>query len=42
MYKVSCVHATEHWCSVKISGPGLSSAITGTDPLKDNRKLVIC
>ena len=42
IYKVSCVYATEHRCGVKISGPGLSSAITGTDPIKDNKKLVVC
>ena len=28
-YKVSCEHATEHRCGIKISGPGLSYHITG-------------
>ena len=42
IYKVSCVYATEHRCGIKISGPGLSSAITGTDPIKDNKKLLAC
>lgn len=38
-HKCCCVHATEHRCAIKITGPGLSSNITSTDPLKDNLKL---
>lgn len=38
-YKCCCVHATEHRCAIKITGPGLSSKITSTDPLKDSLKL---
>jgi 2,3-bisphosphoglycerate-independent phosphoglycerate mutase len=41
-YKVACQYATEHRCGIKVSGPGLTSLITGTDPLKDNRQLVKC
>ena len=36
------MHATEHRCGILISGPGLSSQITGTDPLKDNLPLINC
>ena len=39
---VKCMHATEHRCGVLISGPNLSSQITGTDPLKDNLPLISC
>jgi 2,3-bisphosphoglycerate-independent phosphoglycerate mutase len=39
---VKCMHATEHRCGITVSGPGLSSLITGTDPLKDNLPLVKC
>jgi len=35
-YKVSCSHATEHRCGIKVSGPGLSYHISGQDPLHDN------
>lgn len=35
-------YATEHRCSVRVRGPHLSNAITGNDPLKDNRKIVMC
>lgn len=38
-YKLTCVHATEHRCAIKISGKGLSSRITSTDPLKDGKFL---
>ena len=38
-YKVSCEHATEHRCGIKVSGPGLSYHISGQDPLKDNKPL---
>jgi 2,3-bisphosphoglycerate-independent phosphoglycerate mutase len=34
--------ATEHRCGLKVSGPNLSSLITGTDPLKDNLKILHC
>ncbi|KAK9841920.1 hypothetical protein WJX84_012378, partial [Apatococcus fuscideae] len=32
-------YATEHRCGVVVRGPGLSDAITGTDPLRDNLPL---
>lgn len=35
-YKVTCKWATEHRVGVKVTGPKLTNAITGTDPLKDN------
>ena len=38
-YKLTCVHATEHRCAIKISGKELSSRITSTDPLKDGKFL---
>jgi len=38
-YKVTVLHATEHRCGVKISGPNLSSEITDTDPIHDNKLL---
>ncbi len=38
-YKCCCVHATEHRCAIKITGPNLSSKITSTDPLKDGLRL---
>lgn len=41
-HTISCMHATEHRCGIKVSGPNLSSQITGTDPLKDNLQLVNC
>jgi 2,3-diphosphopglycerate-independent phosphoglycerate mutase len=41
-YKVKVRYATEHRCGVCVSGPGLSDGITGTDPLKDNLKLLEC
>jgi 2,3-diphosphopglycerate-independent phosphoglycerate mutase len=37
---VSVRYATEHRCGVVVRGPGLTDAITGTDPLKDNRPLL--
>jgi 2,3-bisphosphoglycerate-independent phosphoglycerate mutase len=37
-----CKHATEHRCGITISGPRLSSNITGTDPLKDNLPRLHC
>jgi 2,3-diphosphopglycerate-independent phosphoglycerate mutase len=39
---VECMYATEHRCGIKVSGPRLSSLITGNDPLKDNLPLVKC
>ncbi len=41
-YAVQCEYATEHRCGLKVTGKGLSSQITGTDPLKDNKKLLEC
>jgi 2,3-diphosphopglycerate-independent phosphoglycerate mutase len=39
---VECQYATEHRCAIKVSGPRLSSLITGNDPLKDNLPIVRC
>ncbi len=39
-YTVKTKHATEHRIGLKISGPGLSNDITGTDPLVDNLELL--
>ena len=36
-HSIEVKYATEHRCSVKVSGPRLSNVITGNDPLKDNR-----
>ena len=41
-HTVECKYATEHRCAIKVSGPRLSSFITGNDPLKDNLRLVEC
>jgi 2,3-bisphosphoglycerate-independent phosphoglycerate mutase len=41
-YIVKCEYATEHRCGLKVNGKGLSSLITGTDPLKDNKSLLLC
>ena len=41
-YAVSCEYATEHRCGLKVTGKNLSSQITGTDPLKDNKVLLKC
>eukprot|EP01022_Parablepharisma_sp_SALTPOND_P025728 TRINITY_DN604_c0_g1_i1.p2 TRINITY_DN604_c0_g1~~TRINITY_DN604_c0_g1_i1.p2 ORF type:complete len:470 (-),score=52.73 TRINITY_DN604_c0_g1_i1:73-1482(-) len=38
-YKVTVLHATEHRCGIKITGPNLSADITGTDPIVDNKPL---
>lgn len=38
-HAVSVRYATEHRCGVVVRGPGLSDAITGTDPLRDNLPL---
>jgi 2,3-bisphosphoglycerate-independent phosphoglycerate mutase len=35
-HAVSCKYATEHRCGVVVKGSGLTDAISGTDPLKDN------
>lgn len=32
-------YATEHRCGVRLRGPGLSDAVTGTDPLRDGLPL---
>lgn len=39
-YVISVKHATEHRCGLKITGPNLTHTIEGTDPLKDNLKLL--
>jgi 2,3-bisphosphoglycerate-independent phosphoglycerate mutase len=41
-YIVKCEYATEHRCGLKVTGKGLSSLITGSDPLKDNKKILKC
>ena len=41
-HQVECMYATEHRCAIKLSGPRLSSLITGNDPLKDNLPIVKC
>ena len=41
-YIVKCEYATEHRCGLKVTGKGLSSLITGIDPLKDNKKVLQC
>jgi len=41
-YEVTVKYATEHRCGVRLRGKNLSCDITGTDPLKDNKKLVLC
>ncbi|KAI8884206.1 archaeal type cofactor-independent phosphoglycerate mutase [Backusella circina FSU 941] len=41
-HTVSVKYATEHRCGVRVRGPHLTDTITGTDPLKDNKKLVYC
>ena len=41
-HKIFCKHATEHRCTIKITGPRLSSQVTGTDPLKDGLPLRTC
>ena len=39
-YRITVKHATEHRCGLKITGPGLSHLIEGTDPLQDNKPLL--
>ncbi|KAI8148827.1 2,3-bisphosphoglycerate-independent phosphoglycerate mutase-domain-containing protein [Fennellomyces sp. T-0311] len=41
-HTVAVKYATEHRCGVRVRGPRLTDAITGTDPLKDNLPLVKC
>ena len=36
---MSVKYATEHRCGVVLRGTGLSDAVSGTDPLKDNLAL---
>ncbi len=38
---ISVLHATEHRCGVKLSGPNLTDEITVTDPLKDDLPLKV-
>lgn len=38
-HAVSVRYATEHRCGVAVRGPGLSDAVSGTDPLRDNLPL---
>lgn len=40
-HSVEVRYATEHRCSVKVSGPRLSNKITGNDPLKDDLPIVV-
>lgn len=42
LHSIQIVHQKQHRCIVKISGPSLSDAITGTDPLKDSLPLLHC
>ena len=42
LHSVRIYHQKKHRCIVVISGPQLSSDITGTDPLKDNLPLLEC
>ena len=39
---VTVRYATEHRCGVRIRGPHLTDAITGTDPLHDDLPLLPC
>lgn len=41
-HSVEVMYATEHRCGVKVMGPNLSHAISGNDPLKDNRAALNC
>ncbi len=41
-HSISVRYATEHRCGVVVRGPGLSDAVSGTDPLKDNLPLLKC
>ena len=34
---MTAIHATEHRIGLKVSGDNLTSNVTGTDPLKDNK-----
>lgn len=38
-HRVAVKYATEHRCGVVVRGPGLTDAVTGTDPLKDGLPL---
>ena len=40
-HAVSVKYATEHRCGVVVRGPGLSDAISGTVPLRDNLPLQV-
>jgi hypothetical protein len=39
-HHVSVSYATEHRCGVVVRGPGLTDAVSSTDPLKDNLPLL--
>lgn len=39
-HTISVGYATEHRCGVCVRGPGLTDAVTGTDPLKDRLPLL--
>lgn len=39
-YSVAVKYATEHRCGVRIRGPSLTCAVSGTDPLKDRLPLL--
>ena len=41
-YQVFVKYSTEHRCGISIRGVGLSDRISGTDPLKDGKKLLEC
>ncbi|KAI8071678.1 2,3-bisphosphoglycerate-independent phosphoglycerate mutase-domain-containing protein [Gongronella butleri] len=41
-HTVAVKYAIEHRCGVRVRGPGLTDAISGTDPIKDALPLVKC
>ncbi|ORX62394.1 archaeal type cofactor-independent phosphoglycerate mutase [Hesseltinella vesiculosa] len=41
-HTVAVKYAIEHRCGVRVRGPRLTDAITGTDPIKDGLPLVTC
>jgi len=36
------MHATEHRCGIKVSGPNLTTTVSEMDPLKDGKKIGKC
>ena len=40
-HTVRVKYATEHRCGVAVSGPGLTDAVSGTDPLRDGLPLQV-